>query len=220
MTPAAPAASLPLSTVLRQPVTRRDGHFVGFLADVVVRLRDSGCPAVTGIVVAVGGTRASAPASEITALEPGRIRLAASPVDLHGFHRREGEVLLSEDVLGHRLIDMTLGALVRAYDVRLTRGVEGWQATGLDVHRRRWLADVARDAAQPPRDWKDFDALIGHAATAKARTAAGRLHEIEAWRVADMLDQAAGHELVELLARIHADPELEAAVFDQLDRPV
>jgi hypothetical protein len=220
MTAAAPAASLPLSTILRQPVTRRDGHLAGTLADVVVQLDGSGCPLVTGLVVAVGGTRAFAPASDLTALEPGRVRLAPSPVDLHGFHRREGEVLLSEDVMGHRLVDMTLGAIVRAYDVRLAPGVDGWSAAGLDVHRRSWLADVARHAAHPGRDWKDFDPLIGHAGTEKARASSSRLHRLKPWRIADILDQAARHEHAELLARIQEHPELEAAVFDQLDWPV
>lgn len=221
MTAAAPAAPLPLSTILRQPVTRRDGHSAGILADVVVRLRGGDYPLMTGIVVTVGGTRAFAPASDLTALAAGRVRLAASPVDLHEFHRREDEVLLSEDVMGHRLIDVTVGAIVRAYDVCLAPDADGgWRTVGLDVHRRRRLADVARHAEHAPRDWKDFDPLIGHAGTAKARTASSRLHRLKAWRIADMLDQAARHEHLELLGVLQGHSELEAEVFDQLDRPV
>jgi hypothetical protein len=220
MTAAAPAAPLPLSTILRQPVTRGDGHFPSALADIVVRLGGGDYPLVTGIVVTVGGARAFAPASDLTTLEPGRVRLAASAVDLHEFHRREDEVLLSEDVMGHRLIDTTLGAIVRAYDVRLSPTVDGWRAVGLDVHRRRRLADIARHADHPPRDWKDFDPLIGHQGTAIARTGSSRLHRLKAWRIADILDQAARHEHAELLGVLQRHPGLEAEVFDQLDQPV
>lgn len=40
--------------------------------------------------------------------------LAKAKVDLRGFERREGEVLLREDILGHRLIDVADAELIRA----------------------------------------------------------------------------------------------------------
>ncbi|GAB2767104.1 magnesium transporter MgtE N-terminal domain-containing protein [Sinomonas soli] len=217
MTTAAPAASLFLSTLLRQSVTDSEGHRMGVLADLIVRLRHGDYPLVTGLVVAVGGTRAFVTAADLAALEPGRVQLAVSTVDLREFRRREGEVLLSEDVLGHRLIDVTRAAFVRAYDIQLSPVLDGWAATGVDVHRRRWLSLGPRHAAHAPRDWKDFEPLIGHADSAHVRRAAGRIPDLKPAQIADIIEEATEREQHELLAQVHEDPELEADVFEELD---
>lgn len=217
MTTEAPMASLSLSALLRQPVTDSDGHRMGTLADLIVRLREDDYPLVTGLVVAVGGTRVFVSAADLAALAVDRIQLAVSTVDLREFRRREGEVLLSEDVLGHRLIDVQRVAFVKAYDVQLTPVLDGWAATGLDVHRRRWLGLGPRHSAHEPRDWKDFEPLIGHAESAPVRLATGRIPELKPAQIADIIEDATEHEQDELLAQVHADPELEADVFEELD---
>ncbi|WP_138444176.1 magnesium transporter MgtE N-terminal domain-containing protein [Sinomonas susongensis] len=217
MTTAAPTGSLSLSALLRQPVTDSDGHRMGTLADLIVRLRDDDYPLVTGLVVAVGSTRVFVSAADLAALGPEQVRLAVSTVDVREFRRREGEVLLSEDVLGHRLIDVSRAAFVKAYDIELTPVLDGWAATGLDVHRRRWLAVGPRHAAHPPRDWKDFEPLIGHAESAHVRQATGRIPELKPAQIADIIEEANEHEQDELLAQVHEDPELEADVFEELD---
>ena len=214
---AAQAASLSLSALLRQPVTDSDGHRMGTLADLIVRLRRDDYPLVTGLVVAVGGTRVFVSAADLAALAPDRVQLAASSLDLGEFRRREGEVLLSEDVLGHRLIDVSRVAFVKAYDVQLSPVLDGWAATGLDVHRRRWLSLGPRHSAHPPRDWKDFEPLIGHAESAQVRMASGRIPELKAAQIADIIEEATEHEQDELLAQVHENPELEADVFEELD---
>ena len=210
-------ATLSLSVLLRQPVTDSDGHRMGALADLIVRLRQDDYPLVTGLVVAIGNTRIFVSAADLAALTPERVQLAVSSVDVREFARREGEVLLSEDVLGHRLIDLSRVAFVKAYDVQLTQVLDGWAATGLDVHRRRWLGFGPRHAAHPPRDWKDFEPLIGHAESARVRSATGRIPELKPAQIADIIEDATEHEQDELLAQVHEDPELEADVFEELD---
>ncbi|GAA2202655.1 magnesium transporter MgtE N-terminal domain-containing protein [Sinomonas flava] len=217
MTTAAPTAALSLSALLRQPVTDSDGHRMGTLADLIVRLRRDDYPLVTGLVVTVGSTRGFVSAQDLAALAPERIELGVSTVDVREFRRREGEVLLSEDVLGHRLIDVSRAAFVKAYDVQLSPVLDGWAATGLDVHRRRWLSLGPRHAAHAPRDWKDFEPLIGHAESARVRAVTGRIPELKPAQIADIIEEATGGEQDELLAQVHADPELEADVFEELD---
>jgi hypothetical protein len=143
-----------------------------------------------------------------------------STVDLGEFRRREGEVLLSEDVLGHRLIDVARGAFGKAYDVRLSPVPGGWAATGLDVHRLRWLSHGSHHAAHSPRDWRDFDPLIGHADSAPERTATSRIHHMKPVRIADIIEEATRGEQAELIALLHGRPELEADVFEALNKPV
>ena len=58
--PSAPAdnkATLRLSRLLKRPVADSGGETIGRLADVIVRLRGSDYPLVTGLVAAVGGRR-------------------------------------------------------------------------------------------------------------------------------------------------------------------
>ncbi|GHG59181.1 hypothetical protein GCM10012320_33180 [Sinomonas cellulolyticus] len=209
---------LSLSTLLRLPVHDSDGHRMGTLADVIVRLGDTDYPIVTGLVVAVGGTRTFVSSADLEALTPERVELSSSTVDVREFARREGEVLLSEDVLGHRLIDLARVAFVKAYDIQLTQVLEGWAATGLDVHRRRWLGLGPRHASHDVRDWLEFEPLIGHAASARVRRSTGRVQGLKPAQIADIIEDANEHEQDELLAQVHEDPELEADVFEELDQ--
>ncbi|WP_136611452.1 magnesium transporter MgtE N-terminal domain-containing protein [Sinomonas albida] len=209
--------TLSLSTILRHPVTDSEGLRMGTLADVIIRLRPDDYPLVTGLVVAVGGAHVFVSAADLAALTPERVELGNTSVNLGEFHRREGEVLLSNDVLGHRLIDLARITFVKAYDVQLTQVLDGWAVTGIDVHRRRWLGLGTRHSAHQTRDWLDFEPLIGHAESARVRQATGRLPELKPAQIADIIEEANDNEQDELLAQVHADPELEADVFEELD---
>ena len=61
--------------------------------------------------------------------------MTKNKLDLRGFERRDGEVLLRADVLGHRLIDVATVELVRAYDAELELTGQGWVLVRLDTRR-------------------------------------------------------------------------------------
>ena len=63
--PAGSQATLRLSRLLKRPVTDRDGGSLGRLADVIVRLRGSDYPLVTGLVAAVGGREIFVPIDQV-----------------------------------------------------------------------------------------------------------------------------------------------------------
>ena len=191
-------AALPLSTMLRHPVTDPNGHRIGTLSDVIVRLRENNYPYVSGLVVAVGGTRVFVSVADLAALTPDRVELGSSTGNLDEFTRREGEVLLSADVLGHRLIDLSRVAFVRAYDIQLTQVLDGWAVTGVDVHRWRWAGFRRRHAAHPVRDWHEFEPLIGHAESARVRQVSGRSPEPGSSQIADTIEEATEDEQDEL----------------------
>ena len=91
-----------LSDLLKRPVTDSGGQPLGRLTDVIVRLRDPDYPVVTGIVVAVAGKRdVFVPVEKVDRFDGELLRLTTAKLDLRQFERREGEVLLSADVLGH-----------------------------------------------------------------------------------------------------------------------
>jgi CBS domain-containing protein len=221
-TPADNKATLRLSRLLKRPVADRGGESIGRLADVIVRLRGTDYPLVTGTVAAVGGRQIFVPVDQVSTFDGDPLRLASARLSLRHFDRREGEVLLRADVLGHRLIDVQNARLVRAADLELTRYGGEWVLAGVDTRRRpRRLFGLpvpqAKDTAAAFRDWHDFEWLIGHAGSALLRGPFARIRRLKPAQIADLLEHASKEEETEILGRVHADPELEADVFEELD---
>jgi len=223
--PSAPAgngATLRLSRLLKRPVADSSGESIGRLADVIVRLRGTDYPLVTGMVVAVGGRDIFVPVEQVSDFAGDPLRLSTSRLSLRPFDRREGEVLLRVVVLGHRLIDVQNARLVRAADLELARDGQEWVLAGVDTRRRPrrlfgLLAPQSQDDAAVFRDWHDFEWLIGHESSALLRGPFARIRRLKPAQIADLLENASKKEETEILGRVHADPELEADVFEELD---
>ena len=226
-TPAAPGAHAPagaalhLSDLFRRPITGRSGESIGRLSDVIVRLRGADRPVVTGLVAAVGGRKVFVPIEQVASLEaPGgsgdQLRLTSARLDLRQFDRRDGEVLLRADVLGHRLIDVESAHLIRAGDLELARRDGSWVVTGVDSRRRRRVLPP-RGTEPAFREWAQFEPLIGHSGTALLRGPFGRIRRLKPAQIADLLEDASKDEETEILGLVHADPELEADVFEELE---
>ena len=234
--------TLSLSRLLRRAVVGAHEQKLGQLSDVIVTLRGAEYPLVTGLVADLAGRRVFVPAERVTDWDTDQVVLASAKVDLREFERRDGEVLLRADILGHRLIDIPRARLVRAYDLELARTADGWVLAGVDTRKRSWwrraLGGVGRPvhdhhdggtvgdgpestadgvAGRVCRDWKAFEALIGHEPTVLLRGRSGRLRRLKPPQIADLLEDASRQEQTELLAHVHADPELEADVFEELD---
>jgi Mg/Co/Ni transporter MgtE len=79
----------------------------------------------------------------------------------------------------------------------------------------RLLASDAR--AHQFEEWVNFEPLIGHASSALLRGPFGRIRRLKAAQIADLLEEASKAEESEILGQVHADPELEADVFEELD---
>ncbi len=214
--------TLRLSRLLNRPVADSSGETIGKLADVIVRLSGADYPLVTGLVISVGGREIFVPIDQVISFDDDPIRLKSARLSLRQFERRNGEVLLKADVLGHRLIDVQNARLVRAADLELAKDGEDWVLAGADTRRRPrrlfgLLAPEASDGAQPFRDWHDFEWLIGHAGSALLRGPFGRIRRLKPAQIADLLEEASKEEETEILGQVHADPELEADVFEELD---
>jgi CBS domain-containing protein/sporulation protein YlmC with PRC-barrel domain len=224
--PSAPAPhagevrTLHLSELIKRPVTARDGEALGRISDVVVRLRGSELPLVIGGVASVGGREVFVPLEQVSSFDGEVLQLTSARLDLRQFERRPGEVLLRADVLGHRLIDVEAGRLTKAVDAELEQRNGEWVLTGVDTHppRRRLFRRSARDPHQQAfREWDRFEPLIGHSASAVLRGPFARIRRLKPAQIADLLEQASKAEETEILGQVHADPELEADVFEELD---
>jgi CBS domain-containing protein len=217
-----------LSDLLGRPITDSRGESLGRVDDVVVSLPGSPLPVVKGLVAKVGGREVFVPTEQTGVFDGAELELASPKLDLRRFERRDGEVLLRRDVLGHRLIDVPSARLIRAADLELRQqwspdGREEWVLAGVDTRRRPgWLRRLTgrgggdQDARQF-RDWSRFEPLIGHVSSASLRGPLARIRRLKPAQIADLLEDASKAEESEILGRVHADPELEADVFEELD---
>ncbi len=219
--------TLRLSEMLGRSLADRSGESIGRLSDVIARLRGDDYPAVTGLVASVGGREVYVPIEQVSNFDGDVLRLTSARLDLRRFERRPGEVLLKRDVLGHRLIDVETARLVRAADVELERRNGDRVVVGVDTRRRppRLLRALHVGASRAPaaggperfRDWEAFEPLIGHTGSALLRGPFGRIRRLKPAQIADLLEDASKEEETEILGQVHADPELEADVFEELD---
>lgn len=219
-------SALNLSGLLKRPLTARDGESLGRLSDIIVRLRGAGYPLVTGLVGKVGGRQLYIPIDQVSSFDAEELKLTSARLDLRRFERRDGEVLLRADLLGHRLIDVASVRLVRAADLQLARRDGEWVLAGVDARRRpgRLLGlggpaglAMGRRGQGEFRDQGQFEMLIGHSASAVLRGPFARIRGLKPAQIADLLEDASKEEETEILGRVHADPELEADVFEELD---
>jgi CBS domain-containing protein len=224
--PAAPGPARPrtlhLSDLLKRPLTDREGESIGRLSDVIVRWRGHQLPLVSGLAAAVGGREVYVPVEQASAVDGAVLRLTSNVLDLRRFERRDGEVLLKAEVLGHRLIDVESARLVKAVDLELEQRGGDWVLAGVDTHRRprRFFglgAGSGQAGGQSFREWGQFEPLIGHSGSALLRGPFARIRRLKPAQIADLLEEASKEEESEILDHVHADPELEADVFEELD---
>jgi CBS domain-containing protein len=225
-----PAASAPeassgrilhLHELLGRPLTDKQGESIGRLDDIIVRLRGEEPPLVIGLVAALGNREIFVPLEQVSSFDGEVLKLTSARLSLRQFERRHGEVLLRADVLGHRLIDVPSAHLIRAADLELQHRGTDWVLTAVDTHRRaRGLLRLLNPAQPDPHqyeDWANFEPLIGHASSALLRGPFGRIRRLKPAQIADLLEEASKAEETEILGQVHADPELEADVFEELD---
>jgi CBS domain-containing protein len=212
-----------LSSLLSSRLLDSSGEKLGRVDDLIVRLADGGYPPITGLKARIGGREVFVPAERIARLEPGAVQLQGEKVNLGRFERREGEVLLRQDLLGRRMINVVGARLVRADDLVLGR-VEGWwRVVGVDTSFRSLLrrllpAPLRRRAGiRPFLDWASVEPFVSHVPSARLRMGFGRLAKLHPAQIADLVEAASHDEGEEIIDAVGADRELEADVFEELD---
>jgi MgtE intracellular N domain/CBS domain len=212
---------LHLSELVGRPITDKSGESIGRIADVIVRLRGAEQPLVTGLVAALAAREIFVPLEQASSFDGEVLGLTSARLNLRQFERRHGEVLLRADVLGHRLIDVQSAHLIKAVDLELRHHGGEWVLAGVDTHRRPRGLFRLLGPAEPGKhqfeEWARFEPLIGHAGSALLRGPFGRIRRLKPAQIADLLEEASKAEETEILGQVHADPELEADVFEELD---
>jgi CBS domain-containing protein len=214
-----------LSTLLRSPLLDRTGERLGRVEDVIVRLADGGYPPVTGLKARIGGRELFVPVDKIAKLEEGAARLSGQKLNLGRFERRVGEVLLRQDVLGRKLVNVEADPprLVSAHEIELACIDGWWRLVGVDpsfrAQMRRALPRALRGAVgdRPFLDWTDLEPFVGHIPSARLRFSHRKLANLHPAEIADLVEAASHEEGEELIEAVGQDRELEADVFEELD---
>ncbi len=212
--------TLQLTSLLHSPLVDRAGERLGRLEDVIVRL-DGNFPPVTGLMGRIGGRELFVPNDRIAALEANKVQLSGEKLSLKRFERREGEVLLGEDVLGRKLIHVEAARLVPANDIVLARIDGWWRVVGIDpsprARLRRLLHRTAEEATSPIIEWTQLEPFVGHVPTSRLRLPSRKLAQLHPAQIADLVEAASHEQGEEIIEAVRQQPELEADVFEELD---
>src|SRR5438132_5342798 len=221
---AQPAARLWLTQVVGSRIVDRAGERLGRINDVIVRLAEGGYPPVSGLVGRIAGRRLFVPLNRIGDLTAEGVQLTGEMLSLARFERRQGEVLLREDVLGRSVISVDSGRLVTANDIELARGGDAWRVVGVEPGRgsflRRLLPRLLRSRPRETRgfvDWANVEPFVGHVPTSRLLLPLRRLRRLHPAQIADIVEHASHEEGEEIISAVHGDPELEADVFEELN---
>jgi len=200
----------------------RAGEKLGRVEDLIVRLGEPGLPPVTGLRARIGGREFFVPSERVARLEPGQVRLSGEKLSLASFERREGEVLLREDVLGRKLIDVHAARLVTAHEIVLACIDGRWRVAGIDPRPRRALRRLfpgrARPAEPPILKWSELEPFVGHVPSSRLRLGRRHLARLHPAQIADLVEAASHEEGEEIIEAVGSDRELEADVFEELDK--
>src|SRR5438309_4097387 len=159
-----------LSSLAGSPLLDSSGERLGRVEDVIARL-DTGdaLPPVIGLKARIGGRELFVPASRLERLDSDGARTSTTKLNLGQFERRPGEVLLRDDILGRRLINVKTAHLVPAHEVELVCQEGAWRVAGIDPSLRAGLERLLPRGFRRRRSehdqfvpWEEMEALVGH----------------------------------------------------------
>jgi CBS domain-containing protein len=215
-----------LAGLVGSPVWNQEGQPVGKVEDVVARWGgEEAYPSVTGLVVKVGGRRSFAPVDQVESVTHGGVKLASARINLLEFARREGEVLLAEDVLDHQLVDTDGVQVIRPADLYLapvpSRGAPVLRLVGVDVSAQTLLRRLGpkrwRGVPTPERviDWATIRPFGGQVHSLRLRTSHDQLRRLRPGELADLLEDLGRDARQELLASL--EPDQAADALEEMD---
>jgi len=140
-----------LSGVIKKPLRdAKTGDRLGSVEDFIIRIGDAPHPPIVGLVVKIGDRELFVPIRKIADIQPGGVTFDGARVDLRPFERREGELLLAQDLMARHLINFVGGRLIRANEIEIARSDTGWEVVGVDPTAEVPTLADQRCGARPP----------------------------------------------------------------------
>ena len=212
-----------LAGVVGAPLLNQAGAEVGTIVDFVAKWDGAEpYPPITGMVSRVGRRRTWVPGKKVADLTETGARLRSAKLDLRDFTRRPGEVLLTQDVLDHQLVDVDGRQVIRAADLYLVRvGTDDLRLVGVDVSPKTLLRRLgprrmrARPTPDKVIDWAAIQPFGGSVSNVALNTSHGGLHRLRPSELADLLEDLGRPARQELLATL--EPEAVADAMEEMD---
>ena len=215
-----------LAGLVGSPAVNQAGDPIGRVADVVARWDgQEAYPAVTGLVLRIGGRRSFAPMDQVGEVTHTGVKFRSARLSLDEFARREGEVLLARDVLDHQLVDVDGKQVIRPADLYLAHtpapGGQILRLVGVDVSAQTLLRRLGpkrwRGTPTPERviDWATIRPFGSEVRNVQMRYAHEDLRRLRPGELADLLEDLGRDARQELLASL--EPERAADALEEMD---
>jgi len=224
-----------VSQIVNRPIFDVRNEKIATISDVVVRYGSDDYPPVIGLVARYRRRNFFVPQRNIGEVGEYGAKMTSLILDLTPFERREGEVLLSKDVLDNQLIDVDGKRVVRVNDVQLIQVGNAWRVSGADVSFQGFLRRLipqgfyGTDRPVEVLDWADVGYLATDTATVtvqlkSSKDKLSRLHPVEIAQLAETLSPIHRTEVVESLDdNVAADTleemstETQARILEEMD---
>lgn len=219
------------SKLLNRSVRDAENRKIGAVHDLVVSL-DSVFPTVTGLVVkAPGGVLLGhetvvVPWSQVTNLEEKEVYLNVPQSRLQVYEPRDGELLLSRDILDKQILDTQGRRVVKVNDVKLAQIKGVARLVGVDVSMSGFLRRLGIESVErllpiklPERlvTWNYVEPLESETSDVRLKVPYAKLSELHPADIADILEQMDVEEGVSLLESL--SDETAAEVLTEVDAP-
>ncbi|MDO5287367.1 MAG: PRC-barrel domain-containing protein [Actinomycetia bacterium] len=222
------------------PVIDADGDRIGRLSDVVVQVRGRGRPPrVKGLVVELFARRkAYLPMERVYSIDAVQI-VVSGVVNTRRFHRREGETLVVDELIGRRVVRHGASQATTIVDVAMHAGRAGdWEVSRAALRESTKSFRLSSRVPITVVPWNEVpdlelaagdtrDAQIADMIDKKAADVARELHDMAPDRraevahalddrqLADAIEELPEDEQVDLITLL--DPERAADVLEEMD---
>lgn len=200
-------------------VTAHDSALIGKLHDIIVRIEDRQYPTINGLIIQDRGRLFFVPAHVVSEITYTKIEISTTKINLQQFRRRDGEVLLSKDVIDHQIIDINGRRVVRVNDVQIAHIESEYCVIGVDISPQALVRRIAPRMMAPHVvgrqiiNWADAQYLAS-AAPVQLKVSYNRLSEINAVDLARIVDALSFKESAEIVAAL--DDETAAETLEEV----
>jgi len=209
-----------LSQLINAPIRDRDGERIATVRDLIARISER-YPPVTGLVARQGRREFFIPIGAVASIDNKGVTLSSAKLNIARFERRDGEILLSRDVLDRQIIDVNGKRVVRVNDLQIAPIEGSYRLIGADVGARALLARLGfgkkRDRAPLGDlvDWADIEYLAANAPTVRLKVSHDRLAKLHPAEIANIIEDLSYHEGSEIVSAL--DDETAADTLEELD---
>jgi magnesium transporter len=227
--PSAPVTHY-LSDLLGIAICGDSDDRIAQVRDLIVRVGGGTYPSVTGLVTRSNWKSFYIPWNQVESLDTEGFHLNSANVNLHPFHRREGEMLLERDVLDKQVVDVKGRRVVRANDIRLvyrpprSKNSSGLRprlfVIGIDVAApallRRILPGTMKERVRRGTviDWRDIEQLASETPGVRLKIDHKRLSRLHPADLANIIEELTANQGQEVLETL--DDETAADTLEEM----